>query len=376
MKRPRGYYLHYRDLKDVNRKKTGIDLKVQDQIKALNDLGCECDFVFCSQPETTLAMVRSCLPFMSDGIAWPSSRELKDADFLYIRIPRFISKEMLAFLHEFKTANPESLVILEVPTYPYDAIMKNWKLFCALLKDRAHRHQLFHYVDCISDLSGAEKIFDIATVQIYNGIDLERIKMREIGERSPNTFNIMCSSFYRDYHGIDRLIKGLSDYYRTERDVSVNLYLAGGGDELPRLKSMTKSLGLGDHVFFPGVLDEEELNILYRDCSLAVGVLGLHRMGAEVTSALKTREYLAKGIPFIYSAGVDVLEKEKLDVCLNLPSDDSPINIAEVIDFYKKAFSASSETEIAMMIRNYAERNITMRKAMEKVAELILTSRS
>lgn len=369
--RPKGYYLHYRDLNDLDRNKTGIDLKVEDQISALNELGCECEFVFCPQPETTLGMVKSCLPFMPDGIAWPNVKDLEDADYLYIRIPRFISKEMISFLEKNKRHNPDSLVILEVPTYPYDVIMKNWKLFFALMKDRVHRGHLARYVDYISDLSGTEQIFGIDTVQIINGINLERVQAREIGERHPSEFNVMCSSFYRDYHGIDRLIYGLANYYESKPEIGVNLYLAGGGDELPNLKKMVARLGLEQHVLFPGILGRDDLDALYDKCSLAVGVLGLHRTGAETTSALKTREYLAKGMPFIYSAKVDVFEKEPMDLCFNVPNDDSPVDVAEIVDFYGRTISSLGESCITRKIRDYANNNITMKIAMRRVAELI-----
>lgn len=369
--KPKGYYLHYRDIYDPARKQTGIDQKVRDQIKALNELGCDCEFVFCSQPESTMGMVRSCLPFMPDGIEWPDIDTIKDADFIYIRIPRFISKQMLRFLEGFKKTNPNSSVILEVPTYPYDVMMKNWKLYPALLKDRAHRSELVRYVDRISDLSETENIFGIETVQIINGVDLDRVHERKIGPRHPDELNIMCSSFYRDYHGIDRLIDGLGDYYRSEPQVEVNLYLAGGGDELPRLKRMVKSLGLEDHVFFPGVLNEEELDVLYEKCSLAVGVLGLFRAGATTTSALKTREYLAKGMPFIYAGSLDVFDKKPQPFCLQFSNDDTPIDIHTVVAFYEDVYAKSSEEEVIKAIRDYAEDAIAMTKAMKNVANYI-----
>lgn len=368
--KPKGYYLHYRDIYDPNRKQTGIDLKVAGQIKSLNNLGCDCSFVHCPQPETTFSMVKSCLPGFSDGIRWPEPSSLVGADFLYIRCPRFVSKELLSFLRKFKGENPAAKVIYEIPTYPYDEGMNNIKMYAALRKDRRYRNFLCEYVDRISDLSGTDKIFNVDTVQIFNGIDLDRIKKRQ-PKHPKDEIHLSCVAFYCDWHGIDRILYGLKEYYDAGGDRCIVVHLAGAGDGMPLLKRLTDRLGLRDHVKFPGVLSGRELDDLYDRTSMSIASLGLHRIDLDVASTLKTREYLAKGIPFIYSGEIDVFLKEPLDLCLQLPHDDSPVDFDKVVSFHDDMYRDGAEQCVTDSIRAYAERSIAMDVAMEKVAEYL-----
>lgn len=365
-----GYYLHYRDINDSSRKQTGIDLKVAGQIKALNQLGCECEFLYCPQPESVPDMVKSCLPFFPDGITWPDINTLEDPDFLYIRCPRFVSKELLHFLKCFKEKKPQSKVIYEIPTYPYDDGMKTVKMYPALLKDRKNRSGLKSYVDRVSDLSGTQTIFGIETVPFFNGIDLDRVEKREPSNRG-DALRIMCAAFYCDWHGMDRAIKGLEEYYAQGGRRNIILHLAGAGDKLSQLKRMVSDAGLQDHVVFPGVLAGKELDNLYNSASLAIASLGMHRLGLEVASTLKTREYLAKGMPFVYSGKIDVFQNEPMEYSLAVPADDSPIDFESLVAFHDAMYENTSEVQVVDEIRAYAERNITMEAAMGKVADYL-----
>lgn len=361
-----GYYLHYRDIYDENRKQTGIDQKVKDQVGALNDAGISCEFKLCKQPESIPGMVLSCLPGLPDRINWPAVEALSDADFLYIRQPRFVSKEMLAFLKEFKNSNPTATVIYEVPTFPYDDPLKTVKTYAALLKDRKYRKHLIEYVDRISDLSGTDEIFGIPTIQFSNGINMARIKPKKTAQ-SMSEVHLMCVAYYGDWHGMDRMIKGLHRYYEDGGTRKIVLHLAGAGDTLSTLKNLTGKYGLGEHVVFPGIVSGKELDDLYDGCSFAVGALGFHRYGDVVAASLKTREYLAKGIPFIYEGEVDVFQKEPLDYCWKVPYDDSPIDIEAFLAFHDEQYQRISKDDMVEMIRAYAERHVSMRSAMSEV---------
>lgn len=365
-----GYYLHYRNIYDRTRKQTGMDLKVKDQIDAFNDAGISCDFMLCKQPETVPAMVASCLPFFPDGVQWPSIADVADADFLYIRQPRFVSKEMLSFLEEFSVNVPDARVIYEVPTYPYDDPLKTIKTYAALIKDRKHRARLAEYVDRIADLSNTEEIFDIPTIQFSNGINLKRVERKKVLQ-SDDVIHIMCVAYYGDWHAMDRMIEGLHRYYEGGGTRKIMLHLAGAGDKLQFLKNLVSKRGLEHVVLFPGVLAGKELDELYARCSFAVGALGFHRYGEIVAASLKTREYLAKGIPFIYSGKVDVFQQEPLGCCLEVPADDSPIDIHRFTDFYDSLFANTTEDEVVEKVRSYAERHISMNVSMTNIVEYL-----
>jgi hypothetical protein len=75
----------------------------------------------------------------------------------------------------------------------------------------------------------------------------------------------------------------------------------GDGPELVSLKNLTSKLALSDFVNFKGMLAKPELIELYREADLGVGTFGWDILNIEIASPLKYREYLANGLPFIYS---------------------------------------------------------------------------
>lgn len=366
-----GYYLHYRDAFGSSGAKRGIEQKVADQVKAFNEAGCDCEFVFCPQPETTTKMVLSCLPGLSDGIQWPDPEKFRGADYVYIRRPRFASKELVRFLRNLKEISPSTRILYEIPTYPYDDEMNNLKMLMALKKDRKYRQKLRDYVDVVVDLNRQSSIFGIPTVQCFNGIDLDRVKPRLPQSHDEGSINIMCAAFYTPTHGIDRFIEGMHEYNEKGGTRNIHLHLAGGGDQLPELKKMVKNYGLQDNVHFYGPLAADELDDLYNRCGLALGILGLHRVNAPYTSALKTREYLAKGMPFVYGGGVDVFASEAADFCLEVPDSEEPIDIDEVVGHYDHLYGSNDPAELIATIREYADRHIGMDVAMKNVADYI-----
>lgn len=372
----KGRYLYYRDVFDNTGIQTGINRKVASQINALNKSGCECEFLFCPQPETVLGMVKSCLPGFSDGVKWPEVSMLEDVDYLYIRRPRFASKELIRFLSGFRQVNQEALVIYEVPTYPYDKEMFSPKMRFALAKDRRYRQSLKRYVDYVADLSGESSIFEIPTVQITNGIDLSEVSVKSSDVKS-DRIDVISVAFFEFWHGLDRFIEGLHRYYRKGGTRQIHLHLVGGGSQLSSLKKLCCRLGLEDRVTFYGVLKQDEIRSVYDKCSFAVECLGIHRRGTGLKSAsLKSREYLAKGIPFMYSAEIDIFEKYSADFCLKVPECDEPVDIEKFVCFYDKLYFDSRCETVVDQIREYAENTISMEKVMRNVIELLLTKQN
>lgn len=365
-----GYYLHYRDIDDSNQEKTGIERKVEGQVKALNDAGLNCDFILCPQPESTIGMVKSCLPFFPDGVHWPDREDVKTADYLYIRRPRFASKQLINFLAAVKETNPNITVIYEVPTYPYDMEMDSLKMRPAWSKDRRYRGRLHEYVDYVSDLSGASRIFEMPTVQIFNGIDLDRVKLRE-PRPDDQTLHLLFVAMFMDWHAADRMIRGIADYNKNEQSKRVVLHLVGEGEALPSLKGLAKSLEVEDNVVFHGYCNSDEMDELYNICEFGIASLGLHRIGLETASTLKTREYLAKGLPFVYSGKIDVFRQDPVDFCLQVPADDSPVAIDGIVSFYNALMEKETSRELAARIRDYADEHVGMDAAMANVINLL-----
>jgi hypothetical protein len=75
---------------------------------------------------------------------------------------------------------------------------------------------------------------------------------------------------------------------------------------------------------------------LMNHVDIGVGTLGLHRIGLKRGSTLKTKEYCARGIPFIYGYEEKQLT-ENDDYDMRIPSDDSPVDFVKCIEFAERS---------------------------------------
>ena len=268
-------------------------------------------------------------------------------------------------------------IILEIPTYSFK---NEWKK--AKLKGL---YKLFHYyllgvlffkkVDLIVCIGAKPKIdiilkgyFDKMIV-INNGIDLDEIRMLKINiNEYKKEINLIGIANVAYWHGYDRVIQGLANFYKNtfNKDL-VYFHIVGEGECINNLKNLVKYLKLDNFVKFYGLKANYELDLLISKCDIAVGSLGLHRIGGG--NPLKHREYCARGIPFIY-AGDDPGFYNGFPYALKVKSDDSPISIEDVIDFYKKIKSKYPNYNIEM--REYAKNNFDWKIIMEKLIYRVL----
>ena len=87
------------------------------------------------------------------------------------------------------------------------------------------------------------------------------------------------------------------------------------------------------------------------------------------TAELKSRDYLAKGIPFVASVKIlDIPEAVENDIYLRVPNDDSPIDIENVLNFYDRIYSESAE-QVNNRLRQFAKDHFSMEVAMKEVID-------
>lgn len=368
-----GYYLCNFDIYDQDHVQTGVDRKVLSQVKVFNDAGLDCRFMYCAPADTRFRRGLGSLPGFTDGTDWPDVDNLGSPAYLYIRRPMYSSRELERFLERFKKKNPASVVVIEIPTYPYDDEFQGIENSFALMKDRKYRNRWHKYVDYVADLSGEDEIFGIPTLPIINGIDLSTIQPRTPSASKDDTIDIVFSAFFGPWHGCDLLLRGLAEYNRTDGARKVVLHLAGGGNMISEIESQISDLNLNDHVVMHGALNQKQLDDLFNTCRFAVSSLALHRISGTdyKASSLKTREYLAKGIPFVYAGKVDVFESNPVDFCLQLPPEEKATDFRAVVDFYDKIYSTYSEEDLIGRIRQYAENTVSMDAAMEDVVKVL-----
>lgn len=364
-----GYYICDFDAFDDSRPMTGVDKKVRSQIATMHSYGIDCRFIAGVKSSSVLRRGLGSLPGVSDGVRWPNSSDLENPSFLYIRKPFFFSREFVSFIKEAKEAYPDLKIFLEFPTYPYDKEFKGLSVKFAKLKDKKYREKMLDYVDYAIDFANNPSILGLPTLSMMNGIDMRSTTPRR-PSYSPDDMNIVFAANFSPWHGADRLLYGLSEYRQAGGARTITIHLAGGGSEITRLKTLTKELDLEDVVFYDS-LYPNELDELFDCCTLGVDCLGLHRRDGVGTwsSSLKSREYLAKGIPSIYAGRLDVFERYPARFSMQVPSDESPIDFNKLIAFYDKLYSGTKEEKLIAEIREYGEKYVDFRKTMANVLE-------
>jgi len=285
-----------------------------------------------------------------------------DIKLVYIRYIHFANPFFISFLKKLKKKG--IIVLLELPTYPYDQEYRNAHLTAklAFLVEIFFRKKFKNYVTRIITLSHDTTIFKIPTIQISNGIDANFIDM--VKKRKPDgELHLIGVATISFWHGYDRVIEGLYNYYKAGEAGKKKVFFHIVGDttnsESLRYKEMVKNYNLPNYVSFYGKKSGKELDNLFDQMDLAVGSLGCHRIAIHNIKSLKNREYCARGIPFFYSETDPDFEDKNF--IYKVPANDNPINIEEIINFML------SNKFDEVKIRDYAIKNLTWDKQFEKV---------
>lgn len=283
---------------------------------------------------------------------------------VYIRYIHFANPFFISFLKKLKRSNVT--ILLELPTYPYDQEYQT-ALFpskIAFLIEKFYRKKFKKYVARIVTLSNDNFILEIPTIKINNGVDVDSINI--IQKRKPDDeIHIIAVATISYWHGYDRVIEGLHNYYinSTPDRKKIFFYIVGDSSdaESTKYRELVEKYNLSEYVNFYGRKSGKQLDYLFNKSDVAVGCLGCHRKGMSYSKSLKNREYCARGIPFFYSETDEDFE-DKNFIFKVAPNDD-PIDINKIIEFVNgNKFDAAK-------IRNYAIKNLTWDLQFEKIVK-------
>ena len=202
-----------------------------------------------------------------------------------------------------------------------------------------------------------------------NGVSVEEFKLKKKSIKD-NVINLLAVGHVVPKHGYDKVLFGLKKYYAQENRTSdIHFHLVGDMNPNIDLKKMAKELKIDDYVTFHGIKTGECLDELFDMCDIAIDSLALNRIidKGELVGTLKSREYLARGIPFIFSGNVDFTHylNQLPDFLLKVAEDKEFLDMNEVIHFYRN--NEFNPTEI----RNYARTYLNWEKMLFEVAKKI-----
>ncbi len=284
---------------------------------------------------------------------------------------RFVLADQL-LIHALKELKHRGIhIILDVPTYPYHKELKtSFYPFLKLSLDKFYGRMFKEYVNFVYSPSNEPYIFGIQNIQVTNGIDCSSIKIQRLRERKFGDLHFVSVANVSFWHGYDRIIRGMYEYYKSNPSKPVYYHCVGEGDALPELKKLVNELDLNSYVIFHGAKTGEDLDKVFDESDIALGSLGLHRISAG--SPLKNREYCARGIPFVISYE-DLDFPETFPFVYRIPKDDTPVDISQLIQWYENL--VKEHPNYSMEMRKYAEENLSwdakMKPVIEKMKELV-----
>ena len=325
----------------------GISKKISYQVNALKQCGNEVHLCYMDEEGTKKRIIDG--KIIADYGCGFLSKILKRIDFS--AISRYVKNNHIdiVYIRSNHNANPFTIrmvkqmkkygakVVMEIPTYPYDSEYEAQGISKQIIQDKVFRNQLAKQLDAIVTFSDYEQIFGQRTIRISNGIDFDSVKMKTTINDTSKELNLIGVAEIHRWHGFDRLIRGLADYYSKPKNYIVRFHVVGyffSAEIETEFKKMVIDNHMEDYVILYGKKHGEELDDLFDKCDFGIGSLGRHRVGIDIIKTLKNREYAARGIPFTYSETDSDFDTKPY--VLKVPADESPANIQDIIDFYKK----------------------------------------
>ena len=261
--------------------------------------------------------------------------------FVYARCFQNANPFLIRF---FKKLNQLGIkCVTEIPTYPYDQefVDFSFKVRMGLKMDQFFRNRLSKEMAAIVTFSDAERIFGQRTIRISNGVDFDSIPLHRYHASADGAIHLVGVAEVHIWHGYDRLIAGLGEYYQnTPNPRQVYFHIVGGVHPFERYKAnafhpgmqaIIDKYGIQDKIIFHGQLFGDALDEVFNQSCFAIGSLARHRSGITVIKTLKNREYATRGIPFIYSEQDSDFDNQPY-VIKALP-DESPIDVPQILDF-------------------------------------------
>lgn len=376
----------------------GIEKKVMAQVNTINAAGLNCKYFYSEkESQASASLIRkktffryllyldnfsklqkgflvvfkrifSHLPFgypLDDPLS-QYHKELDGIDFIYIR-RNVMSLNRLLTIRKIRKRNPKAKILFEIPTYPYKKeLTKRWTSYPLWWKEQAYMPILHRYVDRIVTISKDEVLFGIPTIQMINGIDLSSIRpIKPVAE--DGAIHIAAVAAFTCWHGYDRLIQGLGEYYASGGERPIVLHLIGGGSFAAEFAILAERHGILDKVIIHGYKNGIELDEIYDHCHLGVISLATQDKDIYIHSTLKSREYLAKGLPTIATGMTDVFIGTNYPYNLELPTDTNKIDIQSIIFFYDSIYCIKTRRQVIAEIRAFAECHIDMNMTMAPV---------
>jgi len=196
---------------------------------------------------------------------------------------------------------------------------------------------------------------------IPNGIDVASVPSTGFARFDGPTLRlVMLYGAAAPWHGMDRIVDAIARYQGGTR---LEFHLVG-----PRLPLALRSRR--HYLVQHGLLHGQPLDDLLSTMHLAVSTLGLHRKGMREAASLKTRDYAARGLPFVY-AYADPAVPEDFPLALRLPGGEAPLSLEQILDFATALSGLGEARETSRRLRDHAWQTMDWGAIMPQYMDLL-----
>lgn len=269
-----------------------------------------------------------------------------------------------------KTIHQKAKLVVEITSFPpYTEKAKNML--------RAFYHTLSKkwwergakYVTLFTGIGEhADEYLKRPFINIDNGIDVSLIPPRTEKQSTDGKIHILAVASMCEWHGYERIITGLSEWKSEKaRNYIIDLVGDEGDGSLEKWKRLASDLGVSKQVVFHGRMTGEALTNMYNMATVGICSLALYKIGFQKGSVLKLREYMARGLPFVY-AHDDPHITDNMPWCMRIKNDSSAVPMREISDFIDRIHKCSN---ISSDMRQYAKDNMTWEQQFAKVFKKI-----
>ena len=361
----KGYYIHFQ-----GRTSIGVSKKIDMQLKEFRRFYDMEEKEVETVQRNLFQRILGLFPAASIKRDYEKALEsMEQPDFIYAR-RTVADRAYVNFWKEIRKKYPRCKIVIEIYTYPYDKDdFGKWNAWPFYIKELIYRRKLKNYVDRFVTYSEDDIIFGVPTIKTMNGIDVSSFHPVS-GRHRGEGIGLLAIAYMQKHHGYERIIKGMATYYRSNPQRKVILYMVGDGPEKKNYVELTEKYSLTEYIKFYPTLKGEKLDEMYGYADVALASFGMYKLGINRLSALKTREYLAKGLPIATGCPIDILNKDEYPYICEFDNENTEIDILKLVDFVNRIDHYGRE-KVIKEIRSFAEKTVDMKAAMEPIIQFI-----
>ena len=357
----------------------GVVKKIKGQIQAFNNMAFESYCIAYYNGIVSLGKCNSLEDVQFSGISnysgkfnrvafWKSvHRHIQQNlyDVIYIRYS-FIDFSVLTSLKEMHRKGAK--VVLEIPSIKNPISLRSGIILFQFFIDKLLNHRCRKYVDRLLYIGDKEIItLGMKAEPIPNGIPYGFTEILRTGfNRQGKKIVLIAVSTMGVSRGYDRLLNGLGEYLENGGTVPFLLNFVGEGEIIANLKEITNDLNLSEYVRFYNQMGGEKLDKIFSTATIGVGALGLFRVKSNIASTLKVKEYLVRGLPFIY-AGEEIEIPGNYKYALQFPNNETNIDFSKIVNFVE-SFSEESKSSIIEEMNDFATKKFSWESIYKSIS--------